>query len=304
MLPLFLLALLSLTNPPTKGRSGDATYRADVEKWRADRIANLTAEDGWLTLVGLFWLHEGDNSIGADPSNRVVLPAGKSRPVVGRIRVAGGRAHLEVDPGCEVTHDGKRIRSLDLASDETGKPTLLRHGTLSFYLIRRGSKLGLRVKDSANPARKSFRGIDNYPIAPAWRVPARLEPYPAGKTIPIPNVLGNVTRERSPGAVVFSIGGREHRLDAVDEEGEDDLFLIFADGTNGTTTYGAGRFLYAPRPGKDGRTVVDFNKAYNPPCAFTPFATCPLPPLQNRLPIRVEAGEQRYGTGSGLHLPH
>jgi uncharacterized protein len=304
VLPLFLLALLSMTNPPATGRSGDAAYRADVEKWRADRIAHLTAEDGWLTLVGLFWLHEGDNSIGADRSNRVVLPAGKSRPVVGRIRVAGGRAHLEVDSGCEVTLDGKRIRSLDLASDETGKPTLLRHGTLSFYLIRRGSKLGLRVKDSANPERKSFRGIDSYPIAPTWRVPARLEPYPAGKTIPIPNVLGNVTRERSPGAVVFSIGGRQYRLDAVEEEGEDDLFLIFADWTNGTTTYGAGRFLYAPRPGKYGRTVVDFNKAYNPPCAFTPFATCPLPPLQNRLPVRVEAGEKSYGTGSGLHLPH
>jgi uncharacterized protein (DUF1684 family) len=294
VLPLFL-ALLSLTAPPHPGRSGDAAYRAEVEKWRADRIAHLTAEDGWLTLVGLSWLHEGDNSVGADASNQVVLPPAKSRPVLGRIRVAGGRAHLDVEPGVEVTHEGKRIRTLDLASDETGEPTLLRHGTLSFYLIRRGEKLGVRVKDSANAARKSFRGIDNYPVASAWRVAARFEPYPAGRTIRIPNVLGNVTRERSPGAVVFSIGGQEYRLDAVEEQGETDLFLVFGDSTNGTTTYGAGRFLYAPRPGQDGRTVVDFNKAYNPPCAFTPFATCPLPPLQNRLPVRVEAGEKSYG---------
>ena len=296
---LLLLALLSLTTPTPS----EAAYRADIEKWRADRIAHLTAEDGWLTVVGLSWLKEGDNSVGADPSNPVVLPAGKSPAVLGRIRVAAGKAHLDVAAGVDVTHDGSKVRSLDLASDESGKPTVLHHGTLSFYLIRRGEKLGVRVKDSASPARKAFRGIGSFPVAAAWRVAARFEPYPAGRTIPIPNVLGNVTREPSPGALVFSIGGREYRLDAVAEQGEDDLFLIFGDSTNGTTTYGAGRFLYAPRAGRDGRTVVDFNKAYNPPCAFTPFATCPLPPPQNRLPIAVEAGEKSYGKhqGSGLH---
>jgi uncharacterized protein (DUF1684 family) len=292
---LVLLALLSLTTPPATGRSGEAAYRAEVEKWRANRIAHLTAEDGWLTVVGLSWLKEGENSMGSDPSNPVILPPAKSPPLLGRIRLAGGKAHLDVAAGVDVTHDGKKVGSLDLVSDETGKPTVLRHGTLSFYLIRRGEKVGVRVKDSANPERKAFRGIVSFPVSSAWRVAARFEPYPAGRTIPIPNVLGNVTREPSPGALVFSIGSREYRLDAVEEQGEDDLFLIFGDGTNGTTTYGAGRFLYAPRPGPDGRTVVDFNKAYNPPCAFTPFATCPLPPPQNRLPIAVEAGEKSYG---------
>jgi uncharacterized protein (DUF1684 family) len=126
-------------------------------------------------------------------------------------------------------------------------------------------------------------------------VAARFEPYNPKKSIPIPNILGNVTQEPSPGAVVFSIGGQEYRLDAVEEEGEEDLFLIFGDRTNGTATYGAGRFLYAPRPGPDGKTVVDFNKAYNPPCAFTAYATCPLPPPQNRLSVAVTAGEKRYG---------
>jgi uncharacterized protein (DUF1684 family) len=290
-----LIALLALTAPPASSPPAEGAYRAEVEKWRADRIARLTANDGWLTVVGLSWLKEGNNSVGASPSNEIVFSPAKSPPHLGRIRVTGGKAHLDVAPGVEVTHDGKEVRSLDLASDETGEPTVVRHGTLSFYLIRRGEKLGVRVKDSANPARKSFRGIDSYPVSSAWRVAALFEPHPPGRTIPIPNVLGNVTRERSPGAVVFRIGSREYRLDAVEEQGEEDLFLIFGDRTNGATTYGAGRFLYAPRPGKDGRTVVDFNKAYNPPCAFTPFATCPLPPPQNRLPVAVEAGEKRYG---------
>jgi uncharacterized protein len=288
----FLLVLLSLTGPPAG--SGDADYRAEVEKWRTSRIAALTSETGWLTVVGLTWLKEGDNSVGSGPSNDIVLSRA-APPLLGRIRVVGGKAHLDVAPGVDVTHDGKKVRSLDLVSDEAGEPTVVKHGTLSFFLIRRGEKLGVRVKDSAAAARKSFHGIDNFPVTPAWRLTARFEPYAGGKTIPIPNILGNVTREPSPGALVFSIGGREYRLDAVEEQGEEELFLIFGDSTNGTSTYGAGRFLYAPRPGKDGRTVVDFNKAYNPPCAFTPFATCPLPPPQNRLPVAVEAGEKSFG---------
>ena len=292
---LLFFALLSLTTPKTAGRPAEAAYRSDVEKWRAARIAGLTSAEGWLTVVGLSWLKDGDNAVGSDPANAVVFPAGKSPRLLGHIRLAGGKAHLDVAPGVAVTHDGKSVRSLDLVSDEKGEPTVLRHGTLAFHVIRRGDRLGVRVKDSASSARKSFRGIASYPVAPGWRVPARFEPYPAGKTIPIPNVLGNVTQEPSPGALVFSIGGRERRIDAVEEEGEDEFFLIFGDSTNGITTYGAGRFLYAPRPGADGRTVVDFNKAYNPPCAFTPFATCPLPPPQNRLPIAVEAGEKSYG---------
>ncbi len=288
---LLLLALFALTTPQVSA----VDHRADVEKWRADRLARLTAEDGWLTLVGLSWLNEGENSVGAAPSNAVVFPAGRSPLLLGRIRVAGGKAHLDVASGVDVTRDGEKVRSIDLASDEKGEPTVLRHGTLTFYLIRRGDRLGVRVKDAGAPARKAFHGIDSYPISPEWRVETRFEPHAAGQTIAVPNVLGNVTQEPSPGAFVFRIGGREYRLDAIEEEGETELFLIFGDRTNGTTTYGAGRFLYAPRPGADGRSVVDFNKAYNPPCAFSPFATCPLPPPQNRLPIPIAAGEKSYG---------
>jgi uncharacterized protein (DUF1684 family) len=299
--PLFLLALLSVETALSPTAPAEAAYRGQIEKWRSERIRLLTADDGWLTVIALSWLEPGDNSIGAATTNRIVLPAAKAPPLLGRIRLAGGKARLEVASGVEVTHDGAKVQSLDLASDEGGKPTIVRHGTLSFYLIKRGEKLGVRVKDSANTARKSFHGIDSYPVDSEWRLDARFEPYPPKKAIAIPNILGTVSQEPSPGAVVFQIGGKEYRLDAVDEQGEDEMFLIFGDRTNGTETYGAGRFLYAPRPGRDGKTVVDFNKAYNPPCAFTPFATCPLPPPQNRLPIAVEAGEKRYGTGSGLH---
>jgi uncharacterized protein len=291
---LLFLVLLSLGSPsPTM--TDAPRYRAEIEKWRADRVRRLTAEDGWLSVVGLSWPEEGDNSVGSAPSARVALPSGRTPARLGTIRLARGSASFTAAPGVSVTHDGRPVRTIVLAADADGDPTILRHGTVSLYAIRRGDRLGIRVKDSAASARREFHGIDGYAIDPKWRVVARFEPYRPKKSIPIPNVLGNVTQEPSSGAVVFSIGGREYRLDAVDEEGEEDLFLIFGDRTNGTATYGAGRFLYAPRPGPDGKTVVDFNKSYNPPCAFTAYATCPLPPPQNRLPVAVTAGEKRYG---------
>ncbi|HMA18769.1 MAG TPA: DUF1684 domain-containing protein [Thermoanaerobaculia bacterium] len=292
---LLFLALLWLGAPSSPVKDEVARYRAEIEKWRADRIGRLTADDGWLSVVGLFWLEEGENSLGSAESNRIVLPSGRVPARLGTVRLARGRATLTVAPGGDVTHEGKPVTTIDLASDADGEPTVLRLGTITFYLIRRGERLGMRIKDSAAAARKTFHGIDGYPIDRKWRVPARFVVYRPKRTIPIPNVLGGVTQEPSPGAVVFSIDGTEHRLDAVEEQGEEDLFLIFGDRTNGTETYGAGRFLYAPRPGPDGKTFVDFNKAYNPPCAFTAYATCPLPPPQNRLTIAVTAGEKRYG---------
>ncbi len=181
-----------------------------------------------------------------------------------------------------------------LASDADEDTTMLRRGSLLFYLIRRGDRLGVRVKDSQSEARRNFRGLDYFPIDPGWRIEARFEPYDPPKSISVPNVLGQDNAEKSPGAVVFEHGGKTYRLDPVLERGETDYFVIFGDRTNGNETYGAGRFLYV-KPPVDGRTVIDFNKAYNPPCVFTEYATCPLPPPQNKLPIRIEAGEKEYG---------
>jgi uncharacterized protein (DUF1684 family) len=181
-------------------------------------------------------------------------------------------------------------------TDEKDGPTVMKSGTLTFLVIRRGDRLGIRVKDSESEARRNFKGLDYFPADPKYRVEARFEPYNPPKKIPITNVLGMLSLETSPGALVFTIDGKELRLDPIYEQGTTDLFIIFKDATSGHETYGAARYLYASPP-VNGKTIVDFNHAYNPPCAFTPYATCPLPPPQNRLPIRIEAGEKKYAGG-------
>ena len=287
---LAVFALLFAFTLPTLGE--DTTWRKEVEDFRKERVEDLKKEDGWFTLVGLSWLEEGENRFGSDPENPVVLPEGKSPKVAGVLVRKGDKVSVRVDPGAKVTVDGKPVTRLDLASDAEEEPTVLEMGSVSFYVIQRGDKVGVRVKDKESAALKAFHGLDTYPIEPAWRVEARFEPYDPPKTIGIPNILGQVTDSPAPGAVVFDWQGKTYRLDALGDPTKG-LSLIFADQTNGKETYGAGRFLETG-PVKDGKVVVDFNLAYNPPCAFTAFATCPLPPAQNRLALRVEAGEKRY----------
>jgi uncharacterized protein (DUF1684 family) len=180
---------------------------------------------------------------------------------------------------------------------DEGGPTVVQMGSVRFQIIKRGERFGLRVKDAEAHTRTHFEGLDYYPIDPKWRVVARYVPYNPEKKIPITDVTGLTADSIAPGALVFTVDGKEYSIDPVIEEGTDDLFIIFKDPTSRDATYQAGRYLYAAKPGPDGTTIVDFNKAYNPPCSFTPFATCPLPPPQNRLPIRVEAGEKRYSGG-------
>lgn len=285
-----VLALaLGLTLPAA---AEDTAWRQEVEKFRQERVDNLKKEDGWFTLVGLSWLEEGENRFGSDPEAAVVLPQGKSPKVAGVLLRQGDKVTVRVDPEAKVTSDGKRVTTLDLVSDAKGEPTVLEMGSVSFYVIQRGDKVGVRVRDKQSDALKAFHGLDTYPIQPVWRIEARFEPYDPPKKIGIPNILGQVSEEAAPGAVVFDWQGQTYRLDALGDPKEG-LSLIFADQTNGKETYGAGRFLETG-PVQDGKVVVDFNLAYNPPCAFTAFATCPLPPSQNRLALRVEAGEKRY----------
>ena len=182
-----------------------------------------------------------------------------------------------------------------LQSDADGTPTVLRLGSLSLHVIRRGERLALRVKDRDNPDRLNFQSTPFFPASMKWRVEARFERYEPPKPVRILNVTGMESDEPSPGALVFEADGRTHRLDVLTEKGEEQFFIIFADQTSGKETYGAGRYLYAGPPDAEGRVAVDFNKAYSPPCAFTSYATCPLPPEQNKLPLRVEAGEKFAG---------
>jgi uncharacterized protein len=269
-----------------------APHEEEILRWREHRVGRLTGPDGWLTVVGLAWLEEGDNSVGSAPGNPVLLPRGPA--VVGTITVRGGRAVATFDAEARVTHDGSPVTTLKLQDDSGGHPTILRLSSLTFYVIRRDDRLAVRIKDAESPARKAFSGIDYFPIDPRWRFQARFEPYDQPRTSRVPTILGMEETYQVPGTLAFEHEGVTHRVDAFLEEGETDLFLIFADLTNGSETYGGGRYMYTRPPDHDGIVVVDFNKAYNPPCVFTPFATCALPPPRNELPIRVEAGEKLY----------
>ena len=272
-----------------------ASYEEGLEQWKAKRLAGLKSEDGWLSLIGLFWLKEGENRMGSDPTYEIVLPDGKAPRHAGVLRLAAGKVTLEVNPNAWITSKGERVFVLDLQSDEGGEPTVLDMGSLRFNVVKRGERLGLRVKDRENPARAAFKGTDYYPADRKWVVGARFEPYDPPKKVPILNVLDMTTEEISPGALAFEVDGRPYKLEALKEQGSEQFFIIFADQTSGKETYGAGRYLYADPPGADGRVTLDFNRAYSPPCAFTKYATCPLPPAQNRLPLRVEAGERYLG---------
>jgi uncharacterized protein (DUF1684 family) len=285
------IALLAATVATSTAGAADDAHRAGIMEWRDKRVARLTATDGWLALVGLHWLAPGRQSVGSAPDNDVVLATGPAR--LGTVTLADGGVTLALADGAEARIGDADARSATLAPDRSGAATMVRFGEASFSVIQRGDRFALRVRDPQSKARTGFAGIDYFEIDPAWRFEARFEAHPPGRTIDIVNVLDMLEPMKNPGVVVFEKDGREYRLEALDDTGDGQLFLIFADRTNGRLTYGPGRFLYAPPP-VDGHTIVDFNRAYNPPCAFTPYSTCPLPPPENRLDLVIEAGEKKY----------
>ncbi|MCX2739636.1 DUF1684 domain-containing protein [Pontibacter anaerobius] len=271
--------------------AADSSYVASIDQWHATRVENLQKEDSWLALAGLYWLEPGNNSFGSAEGNKVVFPEGKIAGQAGSFILDGDVVKLQVAQGADITLNNEPVQQEAIVyRPEMEQPAEMRHGSLKWVVIQRGDKYGVRLWDAESEARKNFAGIERYPVQPEWRLEAVLEQNPLPKQIAITNVLGQTSQEPSPGAVVFTKDGQQYRLDAL-EEG-DELFIIFADQTNGTETYGSGRYLYMPKPGTDGKTIIDFNKAYSPPCAFTGFATCPLPPKQNILPMAVTAGEK------------
>jgi uncharacterized protein (DUF1684 family) len=281
-------------NVETSAPSG-ADYTKQIEGWRAQRVERLKAPSGWLSLIGLHWLKDGKNTVGSAKGNDIVLAAGPAH--LGAITLKGGKATIEIDPKSAATVDGKVATSIELLDDSHEKPTTVAFGTASFYLIDRNGKKALRVKDSEAKTRTQFHGIDYFAIDPAWRVEARFEEFKPAHTLDIPTVLGTVDKMTVPGKVTFMRDGKSYTLLPVLETADaKELWFIFADRTSGKETYGAARFLYADLP-KDGKLEIDFNKAYNPPCAFTPYATCPLAPPENRLDLRVTAGEKKYAGG-------
>jgi uncharacterized protein len=269
--------------------------RAVLEKYRHDRLEELTAPNGWLAVRGLFWLHEGANPAGSDPSFEIRLPS-RAPKRLGVFTLADRAVSFTADPAAVVTSAGKTVSSLTL-DPRGGEQSAIVAAGVSLFVIRRGDKIGLRMLDPESPQRKGFAGLTYFPLAPAYHVQAAFRPYDKPKQVPVPNVLGQLVSMESPGYVEFTIKGQAYRLEPVYETpGHEDLFFIFKDLTSKTETYEAGRFLHTPLP-QNGIVDLDFNRAYNPPCAFTEFATCPLPIKENQLNARIAAGELRF------HIP-
>ncbi|MGE5625455.1 MAG: DUF1684 domain-containing protein, partial [Bacillota bacterium] len=259
-------------------------YQKEIDDWRATRLTKVTGPDGWTTLVGLYWLKPGANRFGSAEGSDLKLASTGFPADAGTFDFDGKAVSFTAGKGAGVTSRGRPVTNLKLLTDadpDPKAPTVLNLGSVSFYAIQRVDRYGVRVKDTQADARLHFKGLDYFPLDQKWRFEAKFEPYKPMKKIPIINILGMEEDMNSPGALLFDVDGQEYRLETVLEDGETDYFVMFADQTSGKQTYGAGRFMYV-KPPVDGKTVLDFNKSYNPPCSFSPYATCPLPPPQNR----------------------
>jgi uncharacterized protein (DUF1684 family) len=266
--------------------------------WRARRNESIGGTNGWTTLVGLNWLQEGDNPAGSGSSNQVVLHGEGVPEFVGNFNRNSNSVSFTAVSNADVRIDGHVITKAELQTDDSPKPTRMQMGSLSVIAIHRGDRIGLRVRDPNSDARRHFSGLRWFPYDPHWRVAGHFVPFPQERQLRVPDVTGNTQIMTSPGSIFFDVNGAEYRLDAVQEKGEPDLFVMFHDETAGDSTYAAGRFLDVPKPDSAGRTVVDFNRAYTPPCGFTAYATCPIPPKQNWLPLAVQAGELKPEGGN------
>jgi uncharacterized protein len=293
-----IILLVLLTGCSQKKQIDVAAYNQGMQQWQAKRAEGLQKENGWLTLCGLFWLKEGENKFGTDSANAVIFPPDRSPKYAGSIFLEKGELRLKTAKDAGVKANDSLVTEMKIQSDRNGdsNPTMMTLGSLTFYVIERGEKLGIRLKDNQNPSRIHFKGLEYFPVDVKWRLEAKFEPYNPPKIVPITNVLNQVSNDTCNGAIAFDVDGKTYRLDALTEGKE--FFIIFHDETAGKETYGMGRFLGADMPDSTNTVILDFNKAYNPPCAFTTFATCPMPPKQNYLPIRIEAGEKRYAGSS------
>ena len=283
----WLIGVLALCVIAPTGRAAD-DYRADIEAWRAKREARLKADDGWLTLGGLFFLKEGESSFGSGPLNDIVLREGPTEAGVFTYR--DRKVSVRAMAGHNLPISGMATTHTRLYPFEGRRPTIT-IGHLSLFVHLSGKRLAIRMRDQDSVIRREFKGLRWFPVDDRYRVKARFIPHRAPRIVRVQNILGDMEAFTSTGAVTFSLGGKELRMMPVDSGGQ--LWFIFRDMTSGAETYQAARFLYADAPA-DGWTAIDFNKAYSPPCAFNPYTTCPLPPPENRLRLRIEAGEMTY----------
>ncbi|MBL9135564.1 MAG: DUF1684 domain-containing protein [Verrucomicrobiales bacterium] len=291
-LGLLALTILSLgCRTEVTGPANNSEGPADWLAWRSKRHESIAGTNGWTTLIARHWLPEGLTTVGSHASNSVVLPKDRVPPVVGGFHRRGREVSFEAASGVEARVAGLRVRECVMKSDRGGDPTVVQVGEVSFVIIERGERLGLRVRDPQAPERTRFEGLRYLPYDPQWRVDGRFEPYSKPRSMRVADVAGGTQELMATGELVFSHSGVECRLVAIEESDAEEYFVMFRDSTNGRATNAAGRFLYVPKLGANGLLTLDFNRAFNPPCGFTPYATCPLPPMENTLPFHVRAGE-------------
>lgn len=268
-------------------------YEIEMADWYQSRQQALTADDGWLNLAGLFWLHEGINSFGSSAGNDLVFPL-QLPEKAGFFKFMDGKVEVLILPDVDIFNNGRKVLAMKIFdSDSIERSAVLSADSLRWNVIKRGDKVGIRLRDLESKQLKTFEGNTYFDLNPEYRVQANWISSDTLKTIDILNVLGQTTATSVPGILEFTLQEKTYRLVPV-EEG-DMLFIIFADATNGLQTYASGRYLYATKPDATGKVLLDFNKSINPPCVYTEFATCPLPPKHNILPIQILAGEKVYG---------
>jgi len=270
--------------------AADSAYMQSIEKWRQAYDAKLRSNDGWLAVAGLFWLHEGQNTFGSAAGNDIVMASPSLPAKAGYFDLHAGKTMVHVNSGVPITMGGKTVDTAELRPDS--KVDRLVIDDLTLYVHASGKRFAIRLRDKNSKLRKEFKGPHWYPVDPAYRITAHYVAYPSPREVEIENILGDRGPTYLVGFVTFSLGGKEYRLDAEDN-GDGTLFIVFRDLTSKTETYQASRFLDTDAP-KDGSVELDFNKAYNPPCAYNPYTTCPLPSPGNRLQVEIPAGEKRY----------
>lgn len=275
-------------------QNADEKYLQEIKEWDSSRTESLKSKTGWLNLAGLYWLKEGENRFGSASDNDIIFPDGKAEKYIGSFYLSGSAVTVKINDGVEVYSNGKPVTETELLPDISGNQTELSHKNLNWFAIVRDEKTGIRLRDYDSETVKNFTGIERFPVDTAWRVNAKFVPFQSQKKIVVPNIIGQASEYDVKGEIVFSVYGREYRLTPI-PSGEK-YFIIFADETSGAETYGAGRFLYTDSVEDKNRNIIlDFNKSYNPPCAFSKYATCPLPPKENYLKLAVTAGEKNWG---------
>jgi len=285
-----LVSACSNQHPPA-----DPSYLAEINNWHAERVMNLQADDGWLSLVGLHWLASGENSLGSASDNNIIVPAG-SAPEKAAVLILGEDDSIRIrsiDNDAMMINAERTSESL-LSTDADGAPDIVEIGRLRFYVIKRGERFAVRIKDPEAPTRLNFHGIDRFPVDPVFKVESRPAVYQTPTSLAIATAIGTEEKVTAPGKLHFVIDGQELSLEPFADTPQDSFFIVFRDSTSGQDSYGAGRFLSADPP-VDGKVLLDFNRAINPPCAFTPYATCPLAPSENQLNVPIRAGEKYSG---------